>query len=159
MNNKARLILTLSISGLFFIVDRWIKNMSVGPWTGRILLNSYIGWFPSHNAGIAFGLPIPVWVSISLTIPILTILAYLFFRSILSPIFNIQYSISSFALSLILFGALSNFYDRIVYRGTLDYFLILTSIINLADVMIVGGFILLMLNYKKSNIQAPNKDV
>lgn len=134
--------MTLSIGGLFLILDRWFKHMSIWSWADKGLINNFFGWFPLHNTGIAFGLPVPVWISITLTIPIIVFLTFFFFKSLLS-ISN--FPISQMALFLILLGALSNFYDRIVYHGTLDYFLILTSIINLADVMIVGGFVLLLM--------------
>jgi len=45
------------------------------------------------------------------------------------------------SLSLATAGALSNLIDRVVYGHTVDYILIFTGIINLADVLIVVGIV------------------
>ena len=50
---------------------------------------------------------------------------------------------------LVFTGALSNLIDRMVYGYTVDYFLILTGVINLADVMIVAGFVIYFVDRKK----------
>ena len=55
---------------------------------------------------------------------------------------------NSSSLIPVLAGALSNLIDRIVYGHTVDYVLIFTGVINLADVMIVGGFVVYFLMMK-----------
>jgi len=53
------------------------------------------------------------------------------------------------SLGLILFGALSNYIDRVLFGATIDYIRLFTAVINLADVMIVGGVgLLLVKSYK-----------
>ena len=56
----------------------------------------------------------------------------------------------SFGIYLIVAGAISNLIDRILFTITIDYFRIVTSIINLADVMIVvGAGMLIFVEMKK----------
>lgn len=138
-------------TGLFLILDRFLKYQSLHAWADPHLLNKYLGWMPYLNPGIGFGLPVPNLLIIAFTIPIIILIGYLltinkqnkpvnnstiqqFNNSTISP-FIIHNS-----LFIILTGALSNFADRIIYHHTVDYFLTLTSLYNLADVMIVAGF-------------------
>ena len=94
---------------------------------------------------------------IVLTTPILFLLGYLllneFFHVARSTyhvageldykIQNVQngYVLRVTCYALIFFGALSNLIDRVMYSHTVDYFLILTAVINIADVMIAMGFV------------------
>ena len=58
------------------------------------------------------------------------------------------------ALTLIIFGALSNFFDRLFLGAVVDYLdLKYYSVFNLADVMIVFGVIMIIASeFKKSNL-------
>jgi len=59
---------------------------------------------------------------------------------------------SGFGWLLVLFGALSNFLDRIIYNGTVDYVNILDiSLVNLADGMILLGIIIIAVKWKSEN--------
>ncbi len=130
------------INGLFLFLDRFLKGRAVSDWNAPRLANEFFGWEPSLNNGVAFGIPLPNWLIITLTIPIILLVAYLFYK-------NIQYPISNISLLLILSGALSNLCDRLIYHGTVDYFLLLTAVINLADVMIMLGFLLYLMQSGK----------
>ena len=57
------------------------------------------------------------------------------------------------AWSMLLAGAISNLLDRIIYHQVIDYFLIGTAIINISDLLIVGGLViyLLSLRARRSN--------
>ena len=59
-----------------------------------------------------------------------------------------RYGLRATGYALIFFGALSNLFDRLLYHHTVDYLLIFTAVINLADVMIVGGFVIYFLMIK-----------
>ena len=52
------------------------------------------------------------------------------------------------AWSILLVGAISNLLDRIIYHQVIDYFLIGTAIINLGDVLIVGGLVIYLFSLK-----------
>ena len=146
MNSRAHLLLITIVSGFFLFLDQLLKYLSLRSWTDIYLLNHFLGWQPSLNDGIAFSLPMPLMLSIFLTIPIIAIILYLFNKH------SDQFPLN-FALLLILSGALSNLFDRIVYNHTVDYFLILTAVINIADVMIVSGFAIYLLSKKKETSQ------
>jgi len=94
-------------------------------------------------------------------LPALTFLFAVLSNSSLKPIlFNTALT------SLVLFkdstlssktnGALSNLIDRVLFSITIDYLRIFTSVINIADIMIVAGVVLLVLSEisKKSKHQS-----
>jgi len=138
MYSKARLTISFCLIGLFLFLDQWLKWQALHDWQNPHLLNNFFGWQPSLNPGVAFNIPLPGILIIFFTIPIIFILIFLFFKY--------TNFLSRIALLLIIFGALSNLFDRIYYQNTVDYFLILTAIINMADMMIVGGFILYLIS-------------
>lgn len=142
MTSKARLLLIILVSGLFLFLDRLFKYLSLHNWSNSHLVNKFLGWQPSLNAGLAFSLPMPSMVTIILTVPIIAIVIYLLYKQ------RQQFPLN-LALAFIATGALSNLWDRLAYRHTVDYFLILTAIINIADVMITVGFVLYLLGRKK----------
>lgn len=152
---KTRRLVSLFFGGTFFILDRILKYLALYTWPEPKTAFGSVGWNPFLNPGIAFGIPVPNWLIISLTIPIVFIVGYLIFfnskKSFSSLKENGTHSIPSkssqeffiwLALIFILSGALSNLIDRIIYQHTVDYVLIFTGIINLADVLIVSGFVI-----------------
>ena len=82
---------------------------------------------------------------IILTIIILALIAYHLYKQIKSDgqtkSFIIQYSLFS-----ILTGAVSNLIDRLTYHHTVDYIFAFTGYINLADILIVAGFVVYLVN-------------
>lgn len=147
MRIPPRLYTILGISGGFFIIDRFLKWATLHIWSQPNLVNNYFGWEPFLNPGIAFGIPIPNKIVILITFPILGILlssAWTQVKKIaLQPLSFKDPSFQSlFGFILIFFGALSNLIDRIAIQHTVDYLLIFTGIVNLADALIVAGFAL-----------------
>jgi lipoprotein signal peptidase len=151
----SRRLFMIVICGFLFVLDRFLKWQALHEWSNDFLLNRFFGWHPFLNPGVAFGLPVPTSVVVVLTIPILFLLAYLFWQThIPYPVSRIPvdrahgeswgtgYGLRVMGYPLIFAGALSNLLDRILYNHTVDYFLILTAVINLADVMIVVGFVI-----------------
>lgn len=129
----------VSISG-FFIFDRFLKWQALHGWNEDYLLNKHFGWHPFLNPGVAFGVPVPSWLIIVLTIPILVLLIY--------HVSRLTYQARMLHVTcyvLIIAGALSNFIDRLLYNHTVDYILISTGVINLADILIVAGFVIYLL--------------
>ena len=142
MKNKIRPVL-LSLGGFLFILDRLFKYLSTRGWAGSRLLNRFFGWLPSKNHGIAFGLPVPGGLIIALSMIFIILLVWFCRKQnnafVLTGIF------------LILIGAFSNLFDRIFFGYTLDYFLVLTSVFNLADVLVVLGAGLCLLATRKNS--------
>lgn len=131
MSKTVRLIF---VGGLFFILDQVLKYFSRDIFVKKELFFNLFGWFPFKNYGVAFGIPLPSFITITISLVILFFLIYLFKNS------NQSTWARQLGLILIIFGAASNLIDRIFFNFTTDYLLILTGVVNLADIMIVCGF-------------------
>jgi len=150
MHKKTRLLLYFLLAGLFLLVDRFLKWQAVHGWSKPESWLFWTGWEPYFNSGLAFGLPLPNWLIASLSLPVIILIAYLFFASI-----SLEAVYKQLALLLILTGAVSNFFDRLAYRQTIDYLRLFTGVVNLADALIVVGFVVYLINQeiKKSRKQ------
>lgn len=137
--------LIIFIGGFFlFCLDQYIKYLSRVIFTSNLLIGKMIGWQPFINHGVAFGLPLPNIITIIFTAPVLIIIGL-----VLNHYFQHPDKIFFFVgLTFIFWGAFSNLIDRSIFQSTIDYFLIGTSVINLADIMIVCGFIFYLLPNK-----------
>lgn len=137
---------SIIFSGGFFLflIDRLLKFLSDNIFVDQKIFFNLIGWNPYHNPGIAFSLPLPNWISITLTIPILLIMIFLLIK------FNKnQTDLHLFTgVSIILWGAFSNLIDRVIFQSTIDYWLFGAGLINLSDILIISGFIIILLPSK-----------
>jgi lipoprotein signal peptidase len=145
MQTKVRQLMIL-IGGFFlFCLDQIFKYLSLNIFTSDYLAFKIFGWNPFINHGIAFSLPLPNIVTLIFTIPVVLIILWLLIKSFIYPIrLNIF-----IGLTLIFWGSISNLLDRIIYKATIDYFLIATGVINIADILIVIGFLLIFFKMKK----------
>lgn len=151
MQKKIHMILVIATSGFFLLLDqvlKWIARHSPDmtlPFGTRSL-----GWEYFENRGIALSLPFPNWLILAVTPIILTFLVILLTKKRkASRWFTV-------GLVFIIAGAVSNYIDRLFFGVTIDYFRLLTSVINLADVMIVGGAVLLLLDNRQRTRQNPS---
>ena len=145
---KKSYLLFYNLIGIFLLLlDQSLKFFSRNnPKYYFYIWKNLIGWEYLPNYGIAFSLPIPNLITIILTPLIILLLIYYFYKKKNKT--NLFYLSSSF----IIFGAISNYIDRILFSFTIDYFRFFTGVINLADVMIVlGGILLLFVSYKPKN--------
>jgi lipoprotein signal peptidase len=159
MSQKLRHSLILFLGGVLFLVDRLLKWQTLHDWNHSVLLNRWFGWYPFLNTGIAFSIPVPVWLTVTISLPLVVVLGIVIGRLFLDkhPLPFLQKQIpfpapttSLFVVVPVGFGALSNILDRILYRSTIDYLLILTGVINLADVMIALGFVIYLWSLKRA---------
>lgn len=138
MSQKKLHLLTFGIGGVFLFVDQSIKYFFLHHQNFSLyILEPWLGLEYFENPGIAFGIPVPGWL----------VLVYTPFVLLLILLFLAKRQTSwqkNIALCCILFGAISNFIDRIFFDFTIDYIRIFTSIFNIADVMIVLGAVLLL---------------
>lgn len=143
MNNKARLTMYILTSGLFLLLDQLLKYFArLNPDYTYYLWPPWLGWEYFGNTGIAFSLPIPNWLVVfSTPFILLGLILFLYKKPLVTSYW--------LPVTLIFAGAISNYFDRILFGVTIDYLRILTSIINLADVMIVGGAMLLIVKSYK----------
>ena len=146
MQPLTRLILLGTGSGFLFCLDQTLKYVARTNPHKDLMLFPGFGWEFYANPGIAFGIPFPQAVLLVLTpIVLLGLLTLLLAYGRKEPIHGA-------ALLLIFFGALSNLIDRFLFEVTVDYFRIFTSIINLADLMIVTGIFLLLFTEKQKGV-------
>lgn len=92
------------------------------------------------NPNLAFSLPLPNWLILTLTFIILVILLVWLKKLI------VKKSILIWPVSLIILGAVSNLMDRLNYGGVVDFIdLPYFSVFNLSDVYISIGVIWLLI--------------
>jgi len=157
MKSKYHLPIYILLSGFLFVIDQLLKYFArINPQVTNYLWKPWLGWEFFGNTGIAFSLPVPNWLVVVATPLLLCGLVY-WLTGLLGKKGGNCYlplGLSSgrrlSAICLILFGALSNYIDRILFGFTIDYLRVLTGVINLADVMIVLGVWLMLVERIKS---------
>ena len=149
-NNLYSLFLIL----LIFFLDRYTKLFVLNNFTeNTYYLNDYINLDLIWNMGIGFGL-----MSSTTTIfyNVITILIGLVIL-ILSFIGLTSNKLEKIILSIIVGGAVGNFYDRIVFKAVPDFIDLHYNnfhwfTFNLADIFITVGLIILLFNGSKKKI-------
>ncbi|MFH1712418.1 MAG: signal peptidase II [Patescibacteria group bacterium] len=122
------------------VVDAILKYFAIKrlPEEGS-LLNSMIDFALHKNPGIAFDIPIPLGLVILLTLIITALLIRYAVRAWQSDPGR------TFASIMVIIGAVGNMIDRFINGFTTDYIILFrTSAINLSDVLIILGTILIL---------------
>ena len=146
MITKNRLIVYIP-GGFLFSLDQTLKYLARTNQETVFVWKKIIGFEYYENNGVAFNLPLPNSLVILLT-PIIIFGMIAFFLKNKNNNF-----LHNLGATLIILGATSNYIDRILFGITIDYIRLFTSIINLADLMIITGVILLILKSKHSKFQ------
>lgn len=136
----------LIAGAIFFILDRYLKNLAVTTNKSHDLLGDILAFNFIPNYNIAFSLPLKgPWLIITIGLIIIAITIYLI-------LFKLKRS-EKISFFLILLGAISNLIDRLQYGFVIDYFdLKWFTIFNLADVLITLGTAMLIFSlFKKSH--------
>ncbi len=139
---------------IIFFLDRYTKLFILNNFTeNTYYLNNYINLDLVWNTGIGFGL-----LSSTTTIfyNVITILIGLVIL-ILSFIGLTSNKLEKIILSIIVGGAVGNFYDRIVFKAVPDFIDLHYNnfhwfTFNLADIFITVGLIILLFNGSKKKI-------
>lgn len=118
-----------------FIVDRLLKLSSQ-------LFGDAAGFFVySRNTALAFSLPAPAWI-IGVVVPLITSLFFI----LALYFFWLGRWQRAMGYCLLTLGAFSNVIDRSLYGGVIDYIQVwILPIFNLADGMIIGGLVILLI--------------
>jgi len=129
-----------------FAVDRIAKEYLLLVLEGRhdVILNIF-ALTVQRNPGIAFSINLPYIAQIIFT-PVLLIIGMKL------AIDNLQMDKTFVLITLgfITGGALSNYTDRVIYQGVIDYLAVWSyPVFNLGDAFIVVGIFLLILFYGK----------
>ncbi len=132
------------LSGFFLLCDQLLKYIAYTyKNSSYYIIKPWLGWEYFENSGIAFGIPLSQILIRIITPLILVALIYFLYKKSQKSFYY------SFGLWFIIVGAISNFIDRIIFSFTIDYIRIITSVINLADIMIVLGALSLFIHIQK----------
>ena len=137
----------LILVALFVILDEWFKFSGLQhlPNETNLLNPGPISFAIHKNLGIAFDFPFRLEFIILISLMIGAGLLHIAYKN------HTHHPDISFASLMIILGALGNLYDRIVYGFTVDYIILFArSAINLSDVVIVSGVILLLLASRRT---------
>ena len=125
-----------------FIVDKFISST-------LIIIPRILEFTNIKNVGIAFGINSSNTKNIFLSIFVLIIII-----NFIKKQFKVIDEKTFFSLGLMLGGAIGNLIDRIIKGGVLDFIKISTfPVFNIADIAIVTGWILLIVNIIKFSNQ------
>ena len=149
-NHTTKYITPLITSGVILLSDQFLKYFARTHQAFTYYVGTkWLGWEYLANTGVAFSIPLPSLIAILTTPFIIAILLIAWHRN------RDKKRLFHFGMALIIFGAVSNFIDRLAFGFTIDYLRVFTGVINLADVMIVGGMVLLLI-HSQSKISSPH---
>lgn len=136
------------VMAMFFIVDRIFKYLAIN----GILPNIHAGQFlklsfiPNHFISFSLplsGTPLMIIAGLMITIIVLAIIYLIINKK--------SETLEVVLLTTILFGAISNYTDRVFYGFVIDYIDLQNfTVFNLADTMIcLGAAGIILMNFKK----------
>lgn len=147
-----KLAVHLSVNFVLVICDQILKYWAIHHSAYNFyLIKPWLGFELLLNPGVAFGLPVPNWALVIGTPFLLIALALFWWQKNLHPK---TLATEVIGLVFIIAGALSNYADRLVRGVTVDYLRVLYSVLNLADLMIVFGLLLVVINHSQSPIDS-----
>ena len=154
-----RFSVIILIGFMLLSIEYGVKNLvkRYSPRDGFEFLN-FLHIREYTNPDIAFGIPMPQFLTITLSAAILAVLGYYIVRY-----YRDAKMFQVWSLNLIMWGAVANFYDRLKYGEVFDYMTFggnVFPIFNFADVLIVTGVFFFILgsalyNKKQSKSLSP----
>ncbi len=146
-----KLVLFDTFGLALFIIDRILKSKALNL-KETSFDASFFEFSLYKNPGIAFSVPFPRVIMIVITSLIIIVILIALIQSLHQE--NIWKSAS---YDIILYGAMSNLYDRVRYHFVIDYIQILFPwwFFNLADVMITAGILQLLYISFRSTKKTP----
>ena len=145
----ARYIGTAATIIAVFVFDRWTKlYFTAHPPT------SSSGWLTvatHHNFGLIADTLVPSWIIVAVTSLVLLAIAWKLREELK------RNSATSYALALVIGGAIGNLYDRVVQGFVFDWILVFQrSVMNVAD-LAIGAGVLLFMYLKWGESKAPSQ--
>ncbi len=136
------------VMAMFFVVDRFLKYLAINNLLPHLALGNFFALAFIPNSFIAFSLPLsgtPLLVLVAIIM--LTLISYIFYLIIKKKSETLEVVL----LTTILFGAISNYMDRINYGFVIDYLdLKYFTVFNFADAMIcLGAAGVILKNFKR----------
>lgn len=130
---------------MFFILDRYLKFISIRLDQDFLLVKDWLIFTFYSNKNISFSIPINgIFLNVLISFLILVVLFNLFL------LIKKNKKIEFFGWLAVLFGAVSNFIDRIKFSYVIDYLdFKYFTVFNLADFLIfVGCLVVIFGNFK-----------
>lgn len=127
-------------------VDEWLKYLGLQrlPVEGSLVDPGILEFAIHKNLGVAFNIPFRLEFIILVSILIGLGLIHIACKN------RQKHPEITFACVVIILGALGNLYDRLVYGFTVDYIILFArSAINLSDLVIVVGVVMLLLTSRR----------
>ncbi len=130
---------------LLLILDRALKMAAIVFWQQQPI-KLIGGWFLGYNLNkyLAFSLP---WTGPVLSIVLSIVVIGLIIETIITLR---QHRPNAWGWLLLLIGSTSNLYDRLVYGGVIDYLATWWTFLNLADILIVSGLMIIIIKRRPS---------
>ena len=144
---SAHIYWLLGVVALIVFGDEWLKYQSLQrlPDEGSLVDPGVVEFAIHRNWGIAFNIPFQMGLVILFSVVIGLFLLHIAFQN------RERHPDITFATIMIVFGAMGNLFDRIVYSFTVDYIILFgRSAINISDIVIVSGVILLLLSSRRT---------
>lgn len=136
---------------IFFIADRGLKIFAQNNGSGTYfrLLGDWFLFRFTPNPYISFSLPFSgIFLNITIILIIIGLIYYIFYLILNKKNQSLndkERKKTIIILTIILFGAISNMQDRLIYGYVIDYLeLKYFTVFNLADIMISAGTIILI---------------
>ncbi len=145
--NNLKTTLALAIVVVFYLIDRLIKRLFI---SSPQFMGKKLDFLPFSvqlffNKGVMFGFSVAVWLVFGLSIILLVWVSFFCWQSLKK-----RQGLVFFAWSLILIGGFSNLLDRFNYGAVIDWWeMPWGAVINLADVYISAGVIVLLFFSRK----------
>lgn len=126
---------------LLFILDRAVKFYFIKN-PAKTFGGDFLSLDLATNKGVAFGIGFNQIILLGLIVVVITILF-----NFLSQAYVKNDLVGIFALTSVIFGAISNLIDRIRYGFVIDYIDVSWfTVFNLADIMITAGSLILIVD-------------
>ncbi len=139
---------SLVIVVFFVILDRFFKFLAISDYLDKpiFILGDVFKFNFTFNYNIAFSLPISgIFLNFLIVLIVLALLYELLFLAKREEWSKVA------PLTFVIFGAISNMFDRFKYGFVIDYLdLKYFTVFNIADIMIVGGVLSLVLTFYKN---------
>lgn len=130
---------------LVVIADEVLKHISLNklPDEGSLVNPGFLSFAIHKNWGVAFDIPLNFQLMLIESFVIGCLLLWLARKNLKTN------PLISFALFIIVLGALGNLFDRVFYGFTVDYLILFgRSAFNLSDLIIIFGVLILFFSKK-----------
>lgn len=144
------LLISTLVAAAVIVLDRMTKIWAMAlPSSDHELIPRFLALTHHQNVGLIADLPVPSFIIIGITSLVLLVVGLFCFRAI-----HRQILIESVAFACIAGGAIGNLWDRLTFGYVFDWLMFFHwSIMNVADIAIGFGILILLLDNSQKNWQ------